>query len=49
MEGRVGEFIIEKKYKFLLIQVLAILVLQDDGIDREQVHIFLAKGHYREG
>ena len=29
------------KYKFIL------LVLQYNGIDREQVHIFITKGHYK--
>ena len=34
-------------YKFMLIQILILLVLQYDRIDREHVRIFIAKGHYQ--
>ena len=34
-------------YKFMLIQILILLVLQYDSIDREHVDIFIAKGHYQ--
>lgn len=46
------EFVVEKYIeinKFMPIQILVILVLQDDGIDRERVRIFLAKGRYQKG
>ena len=53
------EFIIEKyieinkdisisiMYKFMLIQILTLIVLQYNRIDREHVLIFIAKGHYQ--
>ena len=34
-------------YKFMLIQSLILLMLQYKGIDREHVHIFIAKRHYQ--
>lgn len=34
-------------YKFMLIQILTLLVLQYNRIDREHVHIFMTKGHYQ--
>ena len=34
-------------YKFMLIQILTLIVLQYNRIDREHVHIFIAKGHYQ--
>ena len=33
-------------YKIILIQIVILLVLQYNGIDREHVHIFIAKGLY---
>ena len=30
-------------YRFMMIQILSLIVLQYNTIDREQVHIFLAK------
>ena len=51
------EFVIEKNieiikgisimYKFMLIQILALLMLPDKKNDRKHVHIFIAKGHYQ--
>ena len=53
------EFIIEKyieinkdisisiMYKFMLIQILTLIVLQYNRIDREHVLIFIAKGYYQ--
>ena len=32
-------------YKFMLIQILTLLVLQYNRIDREHVHILVAKEH----
>ena len=34
-------------YKFMLIQILTLMVLQYNRIDRKRVNIFITKGHYQ--